>query len=122
MQDESSASHRSENHRTHRKSDLSPERKCLVERMQDVNYGRIADLMVQGHEPQWSPQPRVFREVVIGKPSGAHPGWDRPNFALKRNVVELCRNFDEAADGTKFSIVVEDGLPRRFTIEEPRRN
>jgi len=119
MKDQPSVCRRSTNRKPHRKSDLSPDRRRLVERMQELNHGRIAGLVVHGHEPQWSPRPRVIRDVVIGKRSGARPERGQANFALKGHVAELCQHFDQAPDGARFTIIVQDGLPTRFSVEEP---
>ena len=105
-----------------RKSDLSPERKRLVERMQDLNHGQIRGLIVRGHEPQWSPRPRIVREVVIGKRSGPRPERGQTNFTLKGHIAELCEHFDRAPDGARFTIVVQDGLPFKLSVEEPDRD
>jgi len=122
MKDQPSVCHHSSSRSPARKSNLSPERKRLVERMQELNHGRIAELVVRGHEPQWSPQPRVFREVVIGKRSGPRPERRQINFALKGHITELCEHFDTAPDGARFTIVVQDGLPFKLSVEEPDRN
>ena len=102
-----------------RKSDLSPPRKRLVERMQGVGHGRIENLVMRGREPQWSPPPDVFRDVIIGKRPGPHPRRQQADFGLKNHLAELFEDFDRSQDGARYSIAIEDGLPVRFRVKEP---
>ena len=105
-----------------RKADLSPPRQRLVELMQEINFGRVEDLVKRKDEPQWSPPPRVFRDVIIGKPPCPHPEWQRADFALKDHVTDFFEHFDRASEGARFTIFVRDGLPVRFTMEEPNQS
>ena len=105
-----------------RKSDLSPERRRLLVRMQDLDRGKIQGLVVRDCEPQRSPRPLISRDVVIGERSRPRPERARANFTLKGHLTELFEEFDRAPDGTTFTIFVQDGLPVRFRVEELDRD
>jgi hypothetical protein len=49
-----------------RKTELSPGRRQLIERMQTVNFGRIHKLEVRGREPALTPMARVERKIKFG--------------------------------------------------------
>ena len=105
-----------------RKSAASPPRRRLVERMRGLGHGRIENLVMCGHEPQWSPPPDVFRDVIIGKRSAPHPKIQQADFGLKDHLAELFDDFDRSRDGARYFISVRDGLPVRFTVKEPDPN
>ena len=52
------------------KASLTPARGCLVELIQEINYGRLEGLEVRDCEPVLDPPPRVVRKIVFGKDNG----------------------------------------------------
>jgi len=102
-----------------KKSSVSQPRKRLLERMQRVGHGRINNLLLRGHEPQWSPPPEVIRRVAIEKRRVTHSKGQQADFQLKDHVATLFEDFDHSPDGASYSIAIEDGLPAHFDVKEP---
>lgn len=98
------------------KSNLSPARQKLIELMQETNFGRIENLLVQQGEPVLSPLPRVTRDVVFGKENSAHPARGKGDFALKEQHLQLFRFFDEERSLRIDSLVIQHGLPVRMSL------
>ncbi|MFB3883080.1 MAG: hypothetical protein ACE149_17570 [Armatimonadota bacterium] len=101
-----------------RKSDLSTPRQRLVVSMRELGCGRVEELVKHGGEPEWTPPPRLVNDVIIGKRSRSHHGQGA-NFTLKDHVSDFFRHFDEAPEGARFTIFVQDGLPFRFLMVRP---
>jgi hypothetical protein len=100
------------------KSSLSGPRRWLVERMQRLNFGRIEGLQVCRGEPVLDPAPRIIREHKFGGENGPRPELAAPDFALKAEVIELCREFDRLQDATVAVLEVKHGLPFRMVIAD----
>ncbi len=101
------------------KSSLSTPQKRLLETMQKMNYGRIADLTIRRGEPVFNPPPRIVRDVKLGAAeNGARPELESGDFALKREHLELFESLIRFGDGTIDCIEVKAGLPFRLIIEE----
>ncbi len=103
---------------TVRKTELSPERRQLIERMQTVNFGRIHRLQVRGGEPAFTPMTRVERQIKFGGENRPRPEAGLGDFVLKRNVVELFETFERLGDGTIKQLEIKGGLPFGMTVEE----
>ena len=101
-----------------RKSHLSPARRWLVERMQQLAYGRIEHLAVVNGEPVVVPPPRAYKEHRLTGPNlqGRQP--DRADFILKPQVVDLFEACDRIGNGTVAVLEVRDGLPYKFSLED----
>lgn len=100
------------------KSSLSPARRRLVELMQDLNFGRIERLEVQGGQPVFEPPPRVIREIKFGAHNGPrHEGVLR-DFVLKAQLVEFFACLDAFGDGVIERLEVQHGLPFRVIVEQ----
>ena len=99
------------------KSDLSPNRRRLVEAMQQLNFGRIEGLAIRAGEPTFSPAPRIVQDMKIGTDTGPRPELGREEFLLRASVIELFQHFDRLRDGTIASVEVRYGLPFRVTVE-----
>jgi hypothetical protein len=95
------------------KSHLSPARRRLVEQMQNLNFGRIENLVICDGEPVFAPAPTVVREHKFGADNGPRHELDSQDFLLKAQVLELFLLFDELVDGTISLIEVKNGLPFR---------
>lgn len=100
------------------KLQLTPERQLLVELMQTVNFGRIEGLLVRAGQPVLNPRPTVVREHKFGSDSGSRPEYGRPDFLLKRQVVEMFDQLDVLDDAIIDQIEVKHGLPFRMVVTE----
>lgn len=100
------------------KSSLPESHRRLVELMQQVNFGRIENLVVTDGQPVLSPPPRVVREVKFGGENGPRPEASIEDFALKAQVVELLRYMDELQDGVIGVLEIQRGLPFRMAVED----
>jgi len=104
------------------KAVLSCARRWLVELMQQLNHGRIENLLVRNGEPQRDPPPEVVRLVVFGKDNGPHVTVDRDSFVLKKHVTELFDLFDREQSILIRELVIGDGLPIRMSVADADRN
>jgi hypothetical protein len=86
--------------------------------MQALNFGRIEGLHVQGGEPDFTPLPRVIREVKFAGENGPRPESAKGDFLLKVEVRELFAQMEAMGDGVIRSIEVKHGLPFKMTVEE----
>jgi hypothetical protein len=100
------------------KSDLSPERRQLVETMQQINYGRILNLVVRAGEPTFTPSTRIERQFKFGGDCQPRTEVPLPDFALKSKVTELLDCIGKMQDGTITQLEVKGGLPFGMTVEE----
>ena len=97
---------------------LAPDRRRLLKRMQQINFGRIEVLVIRGGQPVLAPSPRIVREIKFGGENGPRPEAAIADFALKAQVVELFRYFDELGDGVVEFIEIKHGLPFRMAVED----
>ena len=97
---------------------LPPERRRLLKRMQQINFGRIENLVIRNGQPVLSPLPRIIREVKFGGENGPRPEASIEDFALKAQVVELLRYMDELQDGVIGVLEIKHGLPFRMAVED----
>ncbi len=103
------------------KSSLSTPQKRLLEIMQKMNYGRIEGLSIRAGQPEFSPAPKLVRDVKLGAPdNGVRPELRTSDFALKREHVELFDNLRRLGNGIVDCIEVKAGLPFRMTTVEER--
>jgi len=100
------------------KSSLSPRRRCLLELLQRVNFGRLESLVVADGEPVFDPPPRIVREIKFGGENGPRPEAPIEDFELKAQVVELFRHIDELQDGVIGVLEIKHGLPFRMAVED----
>ena len=100
------------------KSSLTPARRRLVERLQQLNFGRVEGLLVRGGEPVFGPATRVVREIKFGGDNGPHAMTPAEDFVLKQQVRDFFAQLDAIGNGTILSLEVKHGLPFRMTIEE----
>jgi len=100
------------------KSDLSPERRRLVETMQQINYGRILNLGVHAGEPSFTPSTKIERHFKFGGDCQPRTEVPLPDFVLKSKVIELLDCIGRIQDGTITQLEVKGGLPFGMTVEE----
>jgi len=100
------------------KSALSHNRRCLVEAMQALNFGRIEQLQIREGEPVFAAASRLIQDIKIGSAeSGPRPELAHEDFPLKASVIELFEHFDRIWDGTVAVVEVRYGLPFRVVME-----
>jgi hypothetical protein len=99
------------------KGALSEPRKRLVELMQHINFGRVERLVVANGQPVLEPPPRIIREIKFGGENGPRPEALADDFALKVQIIELFRTFDELGDGVIEVLEIKHGLPFRMAVE-----
>ena len=93
------------------KSDLSVPRRRLVERMQELDFGRIEALAVRAGEPVLDPPPMIVREVKFGGQNGPRNERRLDDFTLKGQLVELFDELDRLGDGVIDVLTIKHGLP-----------
>lgn len=96
---------------------LSPGRRWLLRLMQHVNFGRVEGLVIADRQPVLEPPPRIIREIKFGGENGPRPETAIDDFALKAQVVELFRTFDDLRDGVIEVLEIKHGLPFRMAVE-----
>jgi hypothetical protein len=101
------------------KSGLSVGQRRLLEMMQQLNFGRIENLVVRAGEPTFEPPPKIVQEIKIGGENGPRPELARDNFALKNQIGELFEHLDRIGHGIVALIEVKHGLPFRLVVEQP---
>ena len=104
------------------KASLTPARRCLVELMQEINYGRIKGLEVRDCEPVLDPPLRVVRQIVFGKDNGPNACRANDGFALKKKVAELFEVFDRERSVLILELVIDNGLPVRMAVADVIRS
>lgn len=102
-----------------RKSDLTPGRRWLVERMQRLGFGRIKHLVIANGEPVLNPPPRILLHRRLTGPNNSRPEATKENFILKRQVVNLLKELDAVGSGVIAALDVRDGLPYGLTMDDP---
>ncbi len=100
------------------KTDLSPARRRLVEKMQRLNFGRIEGLHVRSGEPAFDPPPRIIRSVKLGGDNGPRHEATKDDFMMKTAVRELFDILNQIGDGVVECIDVRHGLPCGMTYQE----
>jgi len=86
--------------------------------MQQINFGRLENLVVAGGQVVMDPPPRVVREHKFGGDNGPRPELRSDDFLLKQQVVELCTMLDDLQDGVIDVLEVKHGLPFRMILRE----
>jgi hypothetical protein len=101
-----------------KKASLSPARRQLLERFQQLNFGRLEGMVVRDRQPVLDPPPTIIREVKFGAENGSRSELQADDFILKSQVVELFAAFDDLRDGVVEVLEVKHGLPFRMLIRE----
>ena len=106
------------NHPQYLKSGLSPNRRHLVELMQDINFGRLEDVHVRDAEPVFNPSPRILRDIKFGGDNGPRSELHTDDFQLKSQIVEMFAHFDRVRDCKIETLEIKHGLPFRMSVRE----
>lgn len=101
------------------KASLSPLRRRLLEKMQDVNFGRILNIEIQNGEPAFTPLTRVERQIRFGGENHPRPETRLDDFPLKAGIVELFETIERMGSGMIQKLEIKGGLPLGMTIDEP---
>ncbi len=99
------------------KSSLTRPQQRLVELMQQINFGRIEDLLVQNGEPVFNPAPRVIRKLKVGADNSPRPEYSFDDFLLRQQTEELLSAIEQMGDGEVLVIDVRHGLPFSLEVE-----
>ena len=100
------------------KAHLSPQKRRLIELMQDINFGRITNIPVRAGEPELTPDMVIEREIKLGGQIGPRPERDQADFTLKQEVVMLLEQLSQMGSGKVCVIEIKHGLPFLMRIEE----
>jgi hypothetical protein len=100
------------------KSHLTTQKQRLIELMQDINFGRITNLLVCNGEPEFTPDTVIEREIRLCGQNGPRPERERDDFALKQEVVALFEQFTRLGSGTIRELSIKHGLPFLMRIEQ----
>ncbi len=100
------------------KSSLTPQRQFLIETLQRINFGRLDNLRFRNAQPVVDETSRLVREHKFTAENGTRPESLKADFALKHQLIELFRYFDECGDGLIESLEVKHGLPFRMIVVE----
>jgi hypothetical protein len=87
--------------------------------MQQMNFGRVENLVVCRGEPVLTPPPRIVSEHKFGGDNGPRPELAAEDFLLKAQVLDLLRFLDRFGDGTVTLIEVKHGLPFKLEVVGP---
>ncbi|HKZ20275.1 MAG TPA: hypothetical protein VJQ57_09210 [Acidimicrobiia bacterium] len=101
-----------------RKAQVSLQRQELIALLQDIHFGSIERLLIRDGEPILRPPPTIVRDIALGKPRGPHPASGLADFALRNELTDLFKLFDEERDTTIERVVVQAGLPHRVILRE----
>jgi hypothetical protein len=85
--------------------------------MQQVNFGRIEDLLVRNGVPVFNPPPRVIRKLKVGADNSPRPEYDFDDFLLRQQTEELLSAIEQMGDGEVLVIDVRHGLPFSLEVE-----
>lgn len=101
------------------KSNLSPDHQKLLELMQNINFGRIENILVEDGRPVITTDTRVEREIRLGGVIGSRPELESKNFALKQAQVEMFNLIAQMDEGCISRIEVKHGLPFLMRVAQP---
>ena len=101
-----------------KKRELSSVRRCLLEQMQAINFGRILNIQVQDGEPKITPMTKVERLLRFGGKNHVRPECALDDFVLKDKVVEFFDAIERMGDGRIIKLEIKHGLPFDMTVEE----
>jgi hypothetical protein len=99
------------------KAGLSANCRRLVETIEQLGYGRIEGIRFAEGEPEWSPPPRVIREVKLHDQHTPRYPQQHGNYELKAQFLALVRHMEDAGEGVIRTLEVKDGLPFKACTE-----
>jgi len=93
---------------------LTNARQWLVQRMHQMNFGTMHNLVVHDGEPVIDPPPQIKQAFKLGGKRSALKVVPR-DFALKEQHCELFDLMDNQQNGVITKLTVQEGLP--FLVE-----
>ncbi len=99
------------------KTDLSVRSKALVERMQQINFGRIENLPILAGEPVPDERTKTIRKVKFGGQNIPRKESEMSDFKLKVEVVEFFDELERIGDGIIHSLEIKHGLPFAMDVQ-----
>lgn len=101
------------------KSQLSPQRRKLVELFQGLGFGSIENLPIAEGEPYFDRPLALLKDIKLGAIENRfRADTAQADFRLKAQLVELFALLDELQDGVIPLIVVQNGLPFRVVVRQ----
>ncbi len=95
----------------------SAARKHLLHLMQENPFSRIENLAVINGQPQFDPTTKIIAEHKFGANDGPRSEAVLADFVLKKEHIELFRQFDQIGSGVILALEVKGGLPFRMIRE-----
>lgn len=86
--------------------------------MQAINFGRIEYLSIKNGDPVVDSFTKVTREIKFGGDNGPRPEMSDSDFALKSQVLDLFRQFDQISSAQIDLIEIKHGMPFRMLVKE----
>jgi hypothetical protein len=91
--------------------------KQLLRIMQENPFSRIEQLAVTNGQPQFEPTTKIITEHKFGANDGPRCEAELTDYALKKEHIELFRQFDQIGSGVILALEVKGGLPFRMIRE-----
>ena len=95
---------------------LCPERRRIVEIVEQLGFGRIEQLWIRNGEPCFNPAPRIVEEIRLTSDSERRPDTNNPDLTLKQEFEHLFRHLARLLDGV-VTIEVRHSVPFRLIAE-----
>ncbi len=97
---------------------FSPQKQKLIEKMQEINFGRITNLPIKNGEPVFSPETIIERDIKLHGKNGPRPERELNDFSIKDEVASLFGELDHIGNGTIRELSIKHGLPFLLRIWE----
>jgi len=97
--------------------DLSPARRRLLLLIQQVYFGRIANIRIRKSEPLFEPAPIPAQDWKFSSENAPRPGLNSSDVVLKAQHRDLLMLLDRIGDGEIAVLQVQHGMP--FKAELP---
>jgi hypothetical protein len=91
--------------------------KQLLRIMQENPFSRIEQLAVTNGQPQFEPTTKIIVEHKFGANDGPRREAQLADYPLKKEHLDLFRQFDEIGSGVILTLEVRGGLPFRMIRE-----
>ena len=98
-------------------SGLTAARKQILRLMQENPFSRIENLTLIDGQPQFGPTTKVIAEHKFGVNDGPRREAELADYALKKEHIDLFRQFDEIGSGAILTLEIRAGLPFRMIRE-----
>ena len=98
-------------------SGLAAARQKLLRLMQENPYSRIDNLTIAIGDPVFEPTTKIIAEHKFGTNDGPRREAELADFVLKKEHVDLFRQFDEIGSGVILALEVRGGIPFRMIRE-----